>query len=151
MRNSKQLAVSLTRRHGTCNPFTICQDLGYIILFKPLGTVRGLYRFVHRCHIIYINDELDEQSAKFVCAHELGHSLLHKGFNRVFMDVHTHMITSRFETEADRFAVDLLFDDCTLQSYLEYPIAKAAEHMGISHELARYRMSTVQPVLFSDY
>ena len=147
----KSLAVSLAKKHGTRDPFRLCKALGYIVIFTPLEGIRGFYQHVKRCHIIYIDNQLDEEEAAFVCAHELGHSFLHRGLNRIFMDKHTHMTTSRYEWEADKFAADLLFDDYDLQDLLECSITTVADCLGVDIRLAEYRMSTVQPVMFSDY
>lgn len=146
----KSLAEKLVRRFGTRDPFKIAEALGYIVLYTPLVGVRGFYQHLKRCNIIYLDPELDETTARFVCAHELGHSILHRGLNRIFMDTRTFMVSSRYETEADHFAVDLLYDDYDLQDLLAFPVATAATSMGVSEELAAYRLQTVQPTLFPE-
>jgi len=144
----RNCALSLVSRHETCNPFQIAKELGIIVIFAPLNKIRGFYQYVNRCHIIYINEDLDERGARFVCAHELGHYFLHKDINRIFMDNHTHFVMSRYEIEADQFAAELLFDDWDLQEFLECPIATVAQCLGIDEKLARYRMETVVPTLW---
>ena len=109
----KSLAEKLVRRFGTRDPFKIAEALGYIVLYTPLVGVRGFYQYLKRCHIIYLDPGLDEATARFVCAHELGHSLLHRGLNRIFMDTRTLLVSSRYETEAD-------------QDILSFPVATAA-------------------------
>lgn len=143
----KCLAEKLVRKFGTRDPFKIAEALGYVVLYTPLVGVRGFYQYLKRCHIIYIDPNLDEDTARFVCAHELGHSFLHRGLNRIFMDTRTFLVSSRYETEADRFAADLLFDDYDLQELLSFPLPTAAASMGVSEELAIYRLQTVQPTL----
>jgi len=142
------LANSLANKYQTRNPFKLCDELDYLVLHVPLVKIRGFYQYVKRCHIIYINNNLDEREAAFVCAHEIGHSLLHKGINHFFMDKHTHFVTSRYEIEANKFAVDLLFDDYDLQELLERPITTVAECLGVSVQVAEYRMRAVPPSLF---
>lgn len=142
--NQKRIAESLVRKFGTRNPFQIAEDMGIIIVRHPLQGIRGFYQYIKRCKIIYIDSELDEPEARFVCAHELGHALMHRGYNRIFMDTHTYFPSNRFEIEADRFAVDLLFDDDDLHYLREHPIQLAADCMGISIELAEYRMRSVK-------
>ena len=144
----KSLAEKLVRKYGTRDPFKIAEVLGYIVLYAPLVGVRGFYQYLKRCHIIYLDPELDEDTARFVCAHELGHSLLHRGINRIFMDTRTFLVSSRYETEADQFAADLLYDDYDLQDLLTFPLPTAAASMGVSEELATYRLQTVQPTLY---
>lgn len=144
----KNYATSLARDHGTRDPFRIARGLGYIIVQMPLAGIRGYYQYIDRCHVIYIDNRLDENKAAFVCAHEIGHSKLHKGFNRLFMDTRTFAVTSKFEIEANKFAVDLLFDDDDLQNYLDVSLPTIARDMGVSYEMAEYRMSTVRPDFF---
>lgn len=147
--NTKRLADALARKHGTRDPFQIANSLGYTIIHTPLVGVRGFYQYLKRCHIIYLDNSLDDDPARFVCAHELGHSILHPGCNRIFMDTRTFFVTSRFETEADHFAVDLIYDDYDLQDLLELPLSTVATCLGISQPLAAYRMGSVQPTLWA--
>lgn len=143
--DTKPLATKLARQHGTCDPFRIVAALGFIVIDTPLVGIRGYHQYIHRCHIIYLDSHLPEQERRWVCAHELGHALLHKGLNRIFMDARTHMVTSRYEREADRFAIDLLYSDDFLQDFLGGSALSVAEHLDVSFALAEYRMSTVLP------
>ena len=58
------------------------------------------------------------------------------------MDSNTYFQVNRQEAEANRFAVDLLYDDDDLRFFLDYPIQLAADYMGVSVELAEYRLHT---------
>ena len=142
----KCLADKLVERFGTRDPFRITEALGYTTIYTPLVGVRGFYQYLKRCHIIYLDSELDDATARFVCAHELGHSFLHRGLNRIFMDTRTFIITGRYETEANQFAVDLIYSDDELQPYLSRSYERAAAYMGVSNALAEYRMREVVPV-----
>lgn len=146
---TKRLADSLVQRYHTRDPFRIADELGYTIIYTPLVGVRGFYQYIKRCHIIYLDNSLEEPVACFVCAHELGHSFLHRDYNRIFMDTRTFMVTSLYETEADHFAADLIYDDYDLQDYLGLPLPTAAACLGLSERLAAYRLQSVQPTLWS--
>ena len=56
------------------------------------------------------------------------------------MDTHTHMISNRCELEADRFAIELLFSDEDLKPFLEFSTPTAVNILGVSVDLANYRM-----------
>lgn len=144
---TKCLADGLAKKYHTRDPFRIADALGYTIIYTPLVGVRGFYQYIKRCHIIYMDNSLEDNAACFVCAHELGHSFLHRGYNRIFMDTRTFMVTSRYETEADHFAADLIYDDYDLQDYLDLPLPTAAACLGLSEPLAAYRLGSVQPTL----
>ena len=140
----KRVAASLVRRCGTKDPFRIAKDLGFLVIRTPLRGIRGFFQYVKRCSIIYIDSSLEDREASFVCAHELGHAILHRGCNRIFMDKHTYFPVNRQEIEADRFAVDLLFDDDELRDFLDHPVQVSADYMGISIELAEYRLRSIK-------
>lgn len=141
--DQKRIVESLVRKFGSRNPFQIAKELGIIIIRTPLSGIRGFYQYIKRCKIIYLDSGLDDNTARFVCAHELGHAIMHRNHNRIFLDTCTSLKSSRYEREADRFAVDLLFDDDDLREYLEHPIQAAADMMGVSADLAAYRLQSI--------
>ena len=140
----KRMAASLVQKYRTRDPFRLADALGYVVIRTPLQGIRGFYQYVQRCYLIYIDSALDDMAARFVCAHEIGHVLLHRGYNRIFMDSHTHFPTNKYEIEANRFAVNLLFDDDDLRDFLEHPVQLAADCMGVSVELAEYRLLSIR-------
>ena len=109
MIEAKQMARKLIARFQTNDPFKIADSLDYITLFVPLHGIRGFHQYVQRCHIIYIDNSLDSEQQRWVCAHELGHIFLHPNLNKMFMANHTYSVQSRYEVEADRFAVCLCY------------------------------------------
>ena len=139
----KRMAASLVRKFRTRDPFRLADALGYVVIRTPMQGIRGFYQHVQRCCVIYIDSALGDMEARFVCAHEIGHALLHRGYNRIYMDSHTYFPTNKYEIEANRFAVDLLFDDDDLRDFLQYPIQLAADCMGVSMELAEYRLCSI--------
>ena len=141
--DSKHIAESLVRKYKTRDPFRIAKALGFVVVHAPMQGIRGFYQYIKRCYVIYIDSSLDDHAARFVCAHEIGHALMHRGLNRIFMDSHTYFQTNRYEIDANRFAVDLLYDDDALRDFLEYPVQLAADCMGISTELAAYRLQNI--------
>ncbi len=58
--DTKPLATRLARYHGTRDPVRIARALDYI----------------------YVDNRLPGYERRWVCAHELGHSLLHQGLNK---------------------------------------------------------------------
>lgn len=139
----KALSEKLVRTYGTRDPFGIAKAMGFIIIKTPLKGIRGFYQEARRCRIIYLRADMPEQEQKWVCAHELGHALQHKGLNRIFMDNCTQMVTSRYEKEADQFAIDLLYSDEDLRDLAEYSVATVAQILGVKYELAEYRMNSL--------
>lgn len=141
----KRTADSLVRRHKTRNPFQIARECGYIVIRCPLIDIRGFYQHIQRRYIVYVDSELSEWDARFVCAHEIGHILMHRGENRIFADTHTYFQSSRQETEANLFALSVIYDDEDLRFFLEHPIQLAADFMGVSVDLAASRLQCLSP------
>ncbi|MPN46502.1 Metallopeptidase ImmA [bioreactor metagenome] len=148
---TKAIAVRLVAKHHTRNPFRIADAMGFIVVLAPLVDMRGFQQRTQRRNIIYINQDLDEQQQGLVCAHELGHHLLHRGLNRMFMDHSTRIVTQKFENEAHQLSLELVYSDEELNPFLTLPIVDAAAYMGVPVSLANRRMSTVQPTLWAEF
>ena len=142
----KRIANSLVRKYHTRDPFRIARAAGYVVIRTPLQGIRGFCQKLNRRQVIYVDSNLPDPEARFVCAHEIGHILMHRGCNRIFLDTNTYFQTNRQEIEANRFAVDLLYDDDDLKFLLEHPVQLAADYMGVSVELAEYRLKTINLV-----
>ena len=138
----KKKADSLVRKHQTRNPFEIIQGMNVIVVFAPLCGVRGFYQYFQRNNIIYIDESLPEHEKKFVCAHELGHMLLHKTANAIFLDSRTHLNTHRYEVEADAFAMALLVGNELIAEYHDSTIEQVSHLLGYRQELIKLRLNS---------
>ena len=135
----KKIVNSLVKKHKTRNPFEIIKGLNVILVPVPLEGVRG---FFQRNNIIYIDDSLPEHEQILVCAHELGHMLLHKKANALFMDTYTGFNTTKYEKEADLFAMELLVPDETFLEYQEYTTEQIALALGYTEKLIKLRLKS---------
>ena len=141
--NIKKQANKLARFFQSRDPFEIIRGLNVILVYYPLDGVRGFYQFFQRNNIIYLDERLSDQDKRFVLAHELGHMYLHKKANAIFMDTRTQFVTSRYEIEADRFAMELLLSDDMIQEYIEsgYSMEQIARVTGYQQRLIKLRVS----------
>lgn len=142
--NISSLAKSLVKKHGTCNPFKIIESLNVIVVFYPLEGVNGFYQYFQRNNIIYIDERLSDPERMFVCSHELGHMLLHKNANAIFLDSRTQLNTTKYELEADRFAVNLLIQDDEIEEHLEFTTEQLSRLFGYSKKLIELRLRDFQ-------
>ena len=126
----KRLVNSLVRKHKTRDPFEIIENLNAIVVFHPLQGVRGFYQYFQRNNIIYIDETLSEHEQRLVCAHELGHMLLHKKSNAIFMDSRTQLNTTKYEIEADK----------EIEEHLDLTTAQFSRLFGYSKKLIELRM-----------
>ena len=107
----KRIVDSLVSENGTNDPFELCDDTGVFVFYPELPeNVQGFYYNVKGYKIIGINSALDDEQRRVVCAHELGHSLLHPDMNVFFAMKQTDLLTQRYENEADYFSACLLLD-----------------------------------------
>lgn len=139
----KKKADELACRFQTRNPFEIVRGLNVILVFVPLTDTRAFYQYFQRNNIIYIDENLSYHEQAFECAHEMGHMLLHKKTNTIFMDTRTGFNTNRFEIEADTFAMDLLVGDDTLIEYQEYNEEQLSRILGYDQRLIELRLKAI--------
>ena len=130
----------LVRKYKTRDPFEMIKGMNVILVLYPLEGVRGFYQYFQRNNIIYIDETLSDHDKMFVLAHELGHMMLHKKSNAIFMDTRTQFKTSRYETEADNFAMELLISDDSLSEYNEYTIDQLSLVYGYHQKLIELRL-----------
>ena len=138
----KKIVNSLVKKHKTRNPFEIIKGLNVILVPVPLEGVRGFYQYFQRNNIIYIDDSLPEHEQILVCAHELGHMLLHKKANALFMDTYTGFNTTKYEKEADLFAMERLVSDETILEFQEYTTEQIALALGYTEKLIKLRLKS---------
>lgn len=131
---------TLVRKYHTRNPFEIIENMNVILVFYPLEEVKGFYQYFQRNNLIYIDERLSDKEKMFVCAHELGHMLIHKNANAIFMDSQTYLNTSKYENEADRFAINLLISDDDIENNLEYSVNQLSRLFGYHEKLIELRL-----------
>ncbi len=121
------------KKHKTNCPFTIAKSNGIQIMYEDLGNTLGYYNKNFRIKLIHINEAASENKKKFICAHELGHALLHPDANTPFLKNHTFYSTDKIEVEANRFAIGLLFaPDFTYDQVL---LKEAVHEYGIPESI----------------
>lgn len=136
----KKRVNQLVRKYGTRNPLEIAERMGCIIVRYPLEGVRGFYHYFQRNHIIYVDDRLPDHMILFVIAHELGHLFLHKKSNAIFMDTRTHFVKSKYENEANLFAMDLLISDKDIEGHLDYTTSQLSHLYGYNKAFIELRL-----------
>lgn len=107
-KNIKLRVRNLVSKADTANPFQIAHFLRIPIVYAELPSqIRGYITRPLRRKTIVLNDQLDENEAYVVVAHELGHALMHNTFNSFHADT-IYYCSARNEYEANLFALYLL-------------------------------------------
>lgn len=111
----KEKVKQLQQRYQTSCPYQIAEHLKIHVLHHDLHPeIRGFYKYDRRNRYIVINNNLDETYQRVVCAHELGHAILHSRANTPFMRKNTLFSIDKLEREANTFAAELLIPDDAL-------------------------------------
>lgn len=110
-REIRKSAADAVRQYGMRDPFTLAREMHIELLVRELGTLKGFYKDVYGTPFIFLSRHLSRGEATLVCAHELGHHLLHRQFAAFgFEEVSVFSPASRREYEANLFAAELLLD-----------------------------------------
>lgn len=120
----------LIEKYKTNCPYQLAEHLKIHVLSHNLHhEINGYYKYDRRNQYIVINDNLDSSLQRVVCAHELGHAVLHPRTNTPFMKKNTLLSTNKIEREANRFAVELLISDNDLYEY------ESLQHIASIHNI----------------
>lgn len=136
----KAMVNKLVRKYKTRDPFEMIKGMNVILVFYPLDGVRGFYQYFQRNNIIYIDETLSEHDKAFVLAHEIGHMILHKKSNAIFMDSRTQFRTSKYENEANKFAIELLISDESLSEYSDCTIEQLSQIYGCHQKFIELKL-----------
>ena len=115
------LATGLKNTYNTSDPFKIAEIFGIRVIerdscFKNFKA--HAVKFENYAPYIVINSKYSDIAKKVLCAHELGHVLLHDETVNNFADV-SHRINMTAEYEANLFALALLEDQENLNTPME--------------------------------
>lgn len=138
----KKEIEKLTKRYKTTDPFKISDFKNIHVVYWDLHhETWGFYKYERRNRFIFINNNLDSHQQRYVCAHELGHALLHTKINTPFLKKNTFFSTDKIEIEANTFAVELLLPDEIIYEYknTSLTIEEISSIYGIPKEVARLK------------
>ena len=138
--DGKMRACELAKRFPSNDPFELCEYLKIKIMRWPLEDMRGYFYQNEKGRVIVLNDSLSAKEERFVCAHEIGHYILHGGFNRVFLYTRTFLSTAKYENEADEFAAHLLYPYICIDEYEGWTVEQIASFWGMPEEATKKRL-----------
>ena len=126
-------ARDLAETLGTNDPYAIAEYFGIFVFHTdsvaPDFTAR-IIKTENYPPIITINDKYSEKGKRLLCAHELGHALLHNEGVNTFAVTEKNLFTS-VEEEANLFALALLTDE-SWESLLKYPLSNMNNYLLMS-------------------
>jgi Zn-dependent peptidase ImmA (M78 family) len=133
----------LISRYGTRDPFRICREKGIEVMFRDDFTgQKGAFSLMLNVPFIFINNNLSDEMKRIVCAHELGHAMLHRKLcrqrkNQTIYEYEIFDIRSSTEYEANIFVANLLIDEREMNEYMSYgyDIVQTARAMNLNVNL----------------
>ena len=132
------LPMRLIRRFETRDPFEIAEEMGITVLIRSdFNRQKGAFAVIGNISFIFINGRLSEYMQRLICAHELGHALLHRKLGTVpggMMEFEIFDIKDETEYDANVFAANLLIDE---QEVLEmaregYDVVHIAKELNLN-------------------
>ncbi|SHK21020.1 protein of unknown function [Hathewaya proteolytica DSM 3090] len=150
----EKIAYDLITRYKSCDPFDIAQGLGIKIMYRSDFTkLKGMYAIICDSKYIFINSNLPWEMQRIVCAHELGHSLLHDDLARssVLQEFMLYDMKNRPEYEANLFASSLLIDSKEFISLAQegYDVVQLASILNTDINLILIKMSLLKDTIDS--
>ena len=120
----KHEADRLKAKFHTSDPFEVCESLKIRVYRSPMGTntgsCKGFFIVNARKKLIAINSDLPEHIQRIICAHELGHAVLHTANGiSAYHDFAVFDKNNMQEYEANVFASEFLLTDEDVMDALE--------------------------------
>lgn len=146
MRRVIKAAEDILRKYGGKNVFETAENFGARVWFRPLGGLKGFYIRENGVSYIVVNEALDDVIKRVVCAHELGHDVLHRELSESGIREGTLFLeTNRTELEANMFAACVLISDEELLDAVSdsADIEHAAAALCLPREIVKYKLTAM--------
>ena len=137
----KEVVHQLIQRCDSSDPFQIADCLGIHTLFCDIGTIRGFYTKKRREQFIVISTRIELFRQRVVCAHELGHAILHPDLCTPFYTEHTWLSNDKFEYQANLFATELILSSFSPEELEGFGVEQIAILTGLP---VRYLLDVVE-------
>lgn len=142
----KTQVQKLIRKCKTNDPFEIVKSYKTItvVSYSLPEEVKGFYQYYKRNRLIYINCDLPRYIQRIVCAHELGHALLHPKINSFTIKGHSFLSIDKYERQANLFAAELLLSDEVIFQYEGFTLEQMAAAESIHPELVKLKLEAMK-------
>ncbi|MBP3480034.1 MAG: ImmA/IrrE family metallo-endopeptidase [Clostridia bacterium] len=136
-------AAQLIAETACRDPFEAACLTGAQVAFKDLGSLKGAYFPAFKTPVIAVNQSLDDNTKKIVCAHELGHHILHSRTAQSCRELRFDSKAGILEREANIFAAAFLIDYDKALSLLKdgYTVDQTAAILETSTQLLEFLLS----------
>ena len=140
-------ANRIVKKCGTRDAIKIAQKLGiYISYIEDFDKLLGMYTYRHKERHILLNAKMEDMVLQMVCAHEIGHDILHRELAKqqdmlpefVLFDMRT-----KYEYEANAFAAHICIDDEELKEHMRqgYDVVQLSAAMNTNINLMLIKLN----------
>lgn len=147
----QNVANKLIKKFDTRDPFQLCQAIGVEVFYADLGSLKGMYKYLKKNRFAVINENLDPFTKTLVCAHELGHDILHQNLARkvCLQEFILYDMKSRPEYEANLFASEILLPDDIILNLARdgYDIEQISKELCTDINLIALKVSSMNIML----
>lgn len=130
----------LKEKYKTNDPEVIAHGEEITIIRSPLK-IWGMYTYMNKNKIIFINSLLSEPEQNIVLEHELGHAVLHPKSECFFSDATNYLSKIKVEYEANLFLAEFSIDDIDELELSGYSIDQIASKFNVPKEIVRLKFN----------
>lgn len=119
----RRIINKLKKKYNTSSPYELAECIDITVIIQPLGNVWGIYKYIKRNKVIFINSVLSEIERRFVLSHKIGHAVLHPKSSCFFINQNNYTSKIKSEYEANIFAAEFLIDDLAVNQLELYGLS----------------------------
>ena len=140
-----EIVEELKTKYRSSDPFELCDYLGVKVAVTYLSSLKGLYTFIDDVPVILISSAIKRIPQLLVCAHELGHHVLHSDIAKqgALREFTFFNMRDKTEAEANRFMANLNIEDDELDELFREgrSVSEAAQILCFPEELLNIKIS----------
>lgn len=140
----QKITNDLIETYQTRCPFAISEAKGIKIKYcNDFHDLKGAHVIIAGTPYIFLKADLEEQEKKLVCAHELGHDILHNDVHVSSYSFSSLSDNRMLEREANIFAAHLLIDDNQIDELIRsgYELSQVAAILEVDEQLALFKIN----------
>lgn len=136
----KKIVKDLKKKYKTNDPYQIAREKDIEIIYAPLN-IWGMYKYINKNKVIFINSNLPEVIQNFVFVHELGHAVLHPKKQCFFFNESNYLSKIKNEYEANLFLAEFLIDDIDPYELNGYSLQQLSSKFKVPEEIIKLKFN----------
>lgn len=130
----------LKEKYNTNDPLIIAKEKDIEVIFTPLK-IWGMYKYIKKNKVIFVNSLLSELEQNIVLKHELGHAILHPKNECFFSNATNYLSKIKVEYEANLFLAEFSINDVDEFELNGYSIDQIANKFNVPKEIVKLKFN----------